>query len=140
MDKVHYNQIDYLVSRPILKRQPGYNGEASGERIQSLEGNRLNCQINSIQCKRDQKVLDTFCKLRWLSYMHQFMCKNKLYWAIFAGMSIYIFSIFSFKAILLYGRVHFITAALSFKPQIITKNVLQTVASSMRRNNYDHIK
>lgn len=29
MDKVHYNQIDYLASSPILKRQPEYNGEAS---------------------------------------------------------------------------------------------------------------
>ena len=47
---------------------------------------------------------------------------------------------FSFKAILLYGRVHIITAALSFKPQIIMKNVLQTVDSFMRRNNYDYIK
>ena len=50
------------------------------------------------------------------------------------------FSAFSFKAILLYCRVHFIAAALSFEPHIITRNALQTIASFMRGNNYDYVK
>lgn len=60
MDKVHYNQIDHLASSPILKRQPGCNGEASKREntIFGREQTELLDKLNSMQ--RDQKVLDTF--------------------------------------------------------------------------------
>jgi hypothetical protein len=63
MDKVHYNQIDYLVSCPILKRQPGYNGEASKREntIFGREQTELLDKLNSMQ--KRSKGPRYFCKL-----------------------------------------------------------------------------